>query len=427
MRNRRKTRRNSNKIKELIENKKFRRTVSVLLSIIFVSAAILVVLNIIDNLKLQDQRKKLQESNEKIFSLVDKKILGDGVVDETGKIDETKVYRASISAVGDILCNEAMLEDGKNSNGTYSFSQMFTNVRKFVEEADVTLGTMETNFIDGQEYRGVGKYNSPIEFLNAVKGSGVDVISIAHNHALDFGSAGLAETNAKLKNGGFYLVGEKGEKFSGIIKRVNNIKIAFVGYTYGLSNENEVTPYDRALVNIYSDELAKADLDYAMANSDFIICIMHWGDVNSSNISDEQRQITDFLIANGADMILGSHPAVVETMEMKKGADGRDVLVAYSLGNYISSLSYDDANVELILNMEIVKTNEMKKAVLDIVDYTPIYVLDNGKDAENRYVLEDMKQLAIDYTNGDRSKIDRQTYDKIIEKLDKLNRLVNGE
>ena len=164
-----------------------------------------------------------------------------------------------------------------------------------------------------------------------------------------------------------------------------------------------------------------------MQNSDFIICIMHWGDVNSSNISDEQRQITDFLIANGADMILGSHPAVVETMEMKKGADGRDVLVAYSLGNYISSLSYEDANVELILNMEIVKTNEMKKAVLDIVDYTPIYVLDNGKDAENRYVLEDMKQLAIDYTNGDRSKIDRQTYDKIIEKLDKLNRLVNGE
>ena len=77
MRNRRKTRRNSNRIKELIENKKFRRTVSVLLSIIFVCAVILVILNIIDNLKLQSQRKKLQESNEKIFSLVDKKILGD--------------------------------------------------------------------------------------------------------------------------------------------------------------------------------------------------------------------------------------------------------------------------------------------------------------------------------------------------------------
>ena len=103
-------------------------------------------------------------------------------------------------------------------------------------------------------------------------------------------------------------------------------------------------------------------------------------------------------------MILGSHPSVVEPMEIIQTEEGKNVLVAYSLGNYISTLKYANADVELILNIQIAKSSDSDKAILQKVDYTPIYVLDNGTKAENRFELTDMKKLAQDYANENTSK-----------------------
>ena len=220
---------------------------------------------------------------------------------------------------------------------------------------------------------------------------------------------------------------QESSNFTGNIKEINGIKVAFLGYTYGLSNENEITDEEKKSANIYSEELAQKDIEYAKQNSNYIIAIMHWGDVNSSEISEYQRNITAFLVENGVDMILGSHPSVVEPMEIIQTEEGKNVLVAYSLGNYISTLKYANADVELILNIQIAKSSDSDKAVLQKVDYTPIYVLDNGTKAENRFELTDMKKLAQDYANGDTSRISRKTYDSIISKLEKLQSTVNSK
>lgn len=286
---------------------------------------------------------------------------------------------------------------------------------------------METNFVEGN-LSGVKKYNSPIEFLQAVKQSGINLVSVAHNHALDYGEDGLNTTVEKIKEQDITITGLKeNPEFTGTIKEIRGIKIAFLGYTYGLSNENELSEEVKAKANIYSEELAQKDIEYAKANSNYIIAIMHWGDVNKSEITDYQREITGFLVNNGVDMILGSHPSVVEPMEIIQNSKGRNILVAYSLGNYISSLKYENADVELILNIQIAKTTDSDKAVLEKVDYTPIYVLDNGKKAENRFELTDMKQLALDYANGDTSRITRKTYDQLVKKLENLQRIVNNK
>lgn len=153
---------------------------------------------------------------------------------------------------------------------------------------------------------------------------------------------------------------------------------------------------------------------------------MHWGEVNDSSISSWQKQVKDFLVENGADAILGSHPSVIEPMEILQNADGKNVLIAYSLGNYISSLKYENADVELILNIEITKEADSDKAELKKVDYTPIYVLDNGKKVENRFELVDMKGLAIDYANGDQSKISKKIYTKLINKIEWLNKIIKS-
>lgn len=440
MRNRRNTRKR-NVVLDTITNKNFIIIVSILLAIIIVAEGVIQIRKYQDRKLLAKQAEELEKQTGEIFTAIENELTNPSTNGET----TVRTKTAKISAVGDILCQMDMIDDAKTSDG-YDFSHMFTEISKFVKNSDIAIGTLETNFVDGK-YSGVGKYNSPIEFLKAVKDSGIGLVSLAHNHVLDYGTQGLETTISKIKEQNIEITGikensertneqdentldeEKQENpdFTGNIKEINGIKVAFLGYTYGLSNENEVNEEEKKKANIYSEELAKKDIEYAKQNSNYIIAIMHWGDVNSSEISEYQRNITSFLVENGVDMILGAHPSVVEPMEMIQTEEGKNVLVAYSLGNYMSTLKYDDANVELILNIQISKSSDSDKAVLQKVDYKPIYVLDNGTKAENRFELTDMKKLAQDYANGDTSRISRKTYESIISKLEKLQNTVNSK
>ena len=440
MRNRRNTRKR-NVVLDTITNKNFIIIVSILLAIIIVAEGVIQIRKYQDRKLLAKQAEELEKQTGEIFTAIENELTNPSTNGET----TVRTKTAKISAVGDILCQMDMIDDAKTSD-EYDFSHMFTGISKFVKNSDIAIGTLETNFVDGK-YSGVGKYNSPIEFLKAVKDSGIGLVSLAHNHVLDYGTQGLETTISKIKEQNIEIAGikenskrtneqdentldeEKQENpdFTGNIKEINGIKVAFLGYTYGLSNENEVNEEEKKKANIYSEELAKKDIEYAKQSSNYIIAIMHWGDVNSSEISEYQRNITSFLVENGVDMILGAHPSVVEPMEMIKTEEGKNVLVAYSLGNYMSTLKYDDANVELILNIQISKSSDSDKAVLQKVDYKPIYVLDNGTKAENRFELTDMKKLAQDYANGDTSRISRKTYESIISKLEKLQNTVNSK
>ena len=431
MRNRRNTRKR-NVVLDTITNRNFIIIVSILLVVIVVAEGVIQIRKYQDKKLLAKQAEELEKQTGEIFTAIENDFTNSSNNGETTEVTRT----ARISAVGDILCQMDMIDDAKTDDG-YDFLHMFTGISKFVKDSDLAIGTLETNFIDGK-YSGVGKYNSPIEFLKAVKDSGIGLVSLAHNHVMDYGTLGLETTINKIQEQDIEITGikndaeeisEEHEKqdFTGNVKEINGIKVAFLGYTYGLSNENKVTDEEKQSANIYSEELAQKDIEYAKQNSNYIIAIMHWGDVNSSEISEYQRNITSFLVENGVDMILGSHPSVVEPMEIIQTEEGKNVLVAYSLGNYISTLKYANADVELILNIQIAKSSDSDKAVLQKVDYTPIYVLDNGTKAENRFELTDIKKLAQDYANGDTSRISRKTYDSIISKLEKLQSMVNSK
>lgn len=424
MRNRRNTRR-KNVILETITNKNFIRISSILLVAIIILFGSIKIRNYFDKKELAEQARELDKQTGEIFTAMETEIKETN----TKKDGIKKTSTAKISAVGDILCQMDMIQDAQNED-SYDFSYMFDNITKYVKKSDIAIGTLETNFTSNR-YSGVGKYNTPTEFLTAVKNSGISLVSLAHNHVLDYGEDGLNQTISKIHEEGMNITGiqnneeNENSEFTGNIKEVNGIKIAFLSYTYGLSNENEVSEEEKSKVNIFSEELALKDIQYAKENSNYIIVIMHWGDVNSSTITDYQNNITGFLVNNDVDMILGSHPSVVEPMKIIQNAEGKNILVAYSLGNYISSLKYENADVELILNIQIAKSEDQEKAVLQKVDYTPIYVLDNGTKSEKRFELTDMKQLAKDYANGDTSKISRKKYDEIIKKLDELQKIVN--
>lgn len=152
--------------------------------------------------------------------------------------------------------------------------------------------------------------------------------------------------------------------------------------------------------------------------------LIHWGDAISDTVSQSQKDMADFLVDQGVDIILGAHPSVVQPMEVRKNKDGKNVFIAYSIGTYISTLSDDNSKVELVLNIELRKSGKDGKVYLNKVNYTPIYVLDNETKENNRFELIDMKSVASEYASGNSKNISRSTYDKLIKGLKKLEKIL---
>lgn len=412
----RRNKRSSRSILEVMSSKTF-ITLTIILAIIIVICSVTIFYSNNKEKKiLAEQRAELEKNIEAIFEETEKNIAN------SNNTVRDSIIR--ISAVGDILCENSILEDAYDK-GTqnYDFTSMFKNMSTFFADSDITVGTMETNYTDNK-YSGYGQRNSPISFAEALKNIGIDLVSISTNHSLDYGIEGLQETKRALEGIGYDVVGDNLGESRVKIKTIKNTKIAFLSYTYGFENQNSKTKEELDSANIYNSEIAKKDLEYAKENADYSIIIMHWGDAYSIKPNKEQQNIAKFLVENGADMILGNHASAVQKMEVKQSPEGKNVLVAYSLGNYISGETMDISKIELVLNIELRKSGETGEVVLSKVDYTPIYVLDRGTKAENRYELIDMKGTAKAYAEGNKKIVNKETYNKLVEGLKKLEGII---
>ena len=412
----RRNKRSSRSILEVMSSKTF-ITLTIILAIIIVICSVTIFYrNNKEKKILAEQRAELEKNIEAIFEETEKNIAN------SNNTVRDSIIR--ISAVGDILCEKRILEDAYDK-GTqnYDFTSMFKNMSTFFADSDITVGTMETNYTDNK-YSGYGQRNSPISFAEALKNIGIDLVSISTNHSLDYGIEGLQETKRALEGIGYDVVGDNLGESRVKIKTIKNTKIAFLSYTYGFENQNSKTKEELDSANIYNSEIAKKDLEYAKENADYSIIIMHWGDAYSTKPNKEQQNIAKFLVENGADMILGNHASAVQKMEVMQSPEGKNVLVAYSLGNYISGETMDISKIELVLNIELRKSGETGEVVLSKVDYTPIYVLDRGTKAENRYELIDMKGTAKAYAEGNKKIVNKETYNKLVEGLKKLEGII---
>lgn len=412
----RRSKRSSRSILEVMSSKTF-ITLTIILAIIIVICSVTIFYRNNKEKKISaEQRAELEKNIEAIFEETEKNIAN------SNNTVRDSIIR--ISAVGDILCENSILEDAYDKDTqNYDFTSMFKNMSTFFADSDITVGTMETNYTD-DKYSGYGQRNSPTSFAEALKNIGIDLVSISTNHSLDYGIEGLQETKRALEGIGYDVVGDNLGESRVKIKTIKNTKIAFLSYTYGFENQNSKTKDELDSANIYNSEIAKQDLEYAKENADYSIIIMHWGDAYSTKPNKEQQNIAKFLVENGADMILGNHASAVQKMEIMQNAEGKNVLVAYSLGNYISGETMDISKIELVLNIELRKSGETGEVVLSKVDYTPIYVLDRGTKAEDRYELIDMKGTAKAYAEGNKKIVNKATYNKLVEGLKKLEGII---
>lgn len=412
-----------------LENNHFIITVIVFIAIIVLCASIIGIRNYNDKLEVARQKEILDMQIKAIYEDKKEEAKIEEKVEEEAKeeIIVKKDTVVNIAVTGDILCNNAMIEDAKE-NDTYNFSHIFEGIEHLVKSSDLAIGTMETNFIENTKFSDYIECNSPKEFAKDVKASGISLVSMAHNHALDYGYDGLVQTKDYLESLGYSTVGvttkEDEDRF--IVKEIKGIKIAFLSYTYGVNKQSTKTKEELQYVNLFDKDKAIIDIKNAKEKADYIFVIMHWGDVNSTNVSRNQEEVGKFLIENGVDAIVGSHPAVVEPMEIIEEENGKTKFIAYSVGNYCSYLGYQYSPLELILNIQIRKDGRTGEVTLDKVTYTPTYMLDNGKSKENRFTLVDIKDVAKKYAYENIDIITKNQYKTLINGLEKIESVVRS-
>lgn len=255
--------------------------------------------------------------------------------DEENKEDE--IYKINMLATGDGLIHNAVYyayEEGYRGSGIYNFDGALTYIKEIVSKYDIAYYNQETPFAGGTP-SGYPRFSTPSEFGDAMIKAGFNMISLATNHTLDKGESGVLNfynyfkdkddivyngIADSLESRNNYIIGEK-----------NNITYSMLSYTTS-TNGLPVPSGKDYLINVYDEEQVKKDVEALRDKVDVLIVAMHWGVEYASSPNDSQKEIANYLADLGVDIVIGTHPHVLQPITWID-----DTLVIYSLGNFISN------------------------------------------------------------------------------------------
>ena len=314
-------------------------------------------------------------------------------------------HKVSLVAIGDIMCHNTQFKDAYK-NGSYDFSYVFENIKPNIENADIAIGNLETTFAGSKRgYSGYPQFNTPEILATNLKELGIDVLTTPNNHCLDTGYSGLESTIDFLDEAGISHTGTfktPEEQNNILFKEINGIKFAFLAFTYG-TNGIPIPKGKEYCVNLIDKDLILSQIKLAKEGNPDVICTsMHWGIEYQRQPNNEQKELADFLFSNGVDIILGSHPHVLEPFEKREVTleDGtvKDGFVIYSLGNFMSGQNQTHTKNSIILNINITKHSGNGKITIDDISYIPIYTY--SASFKNYKILNINKTLE-QYSNGE--------------------------
>lgn len=341
----------------------------------------------------------------------------------------------TMTAIGDSLCHNTQYWDAYNKEtGEYDFSYVYEDIRDYTKYTDITIGSLETTFA-GEErgYSNYPTFNTPDSLAKALKNIGVDIISLAGNHALDYGYTGLCRTidvldDAGISHLGTYKTAEEQEQL--LIKNIKGVNIAFINYTYG-TNGIPVPSGKEYCVNLIDKDLIKKQIQQAKEQKvDIIVACMHWGTEYRTTANSEQKELADFLFENGVDIILGNHPHVLEPMEKRtitlEDGTEKEVFVVYALGNFTADQRDEITRDSAILNLTITKNIDGKISI-DKVDYVPIYMYKNTTVSTHKFKILDIEKTIYEYESGLNTSIGSTTYKNLKTQLEKIKSILGEE
>lgn len=292
---------------------------------------------------------------------------------------ETKPSKLHFMAAGDNLIHDNIYKQASARTGGkgFDFDPPYQYVAGLFKEADVAFINQETIIAESvYPLSGYPLFNSPEAVGDKIVDMGFNVVCMANNHMFDMGEAGLVAAmdywSAKpdvLSMGAWRAEGDMQRPLT---MKKNGITIGFVPiteHTNGLK-----LPAETPLRFIRSDEydLMKQQVELARANSDFVVVSIHWGTENSNNTNDNQLELAQMFADWGVDLLLGHHSHTLQPMEWRTGQSGNRMLVAYSLGNFISSMLDPQNMLGGVLDFDIEKDATTGKTAITRAKMIPV-------------------------------------------------------
>jgi len=310
--------------------------------------------------------------------------------------DPIKTYKASLVATGDGLIHPPVYNAAyQKETNTYDFSKMLTYTKDLIEDYDIKYYNQETIFDDTTKYDGYPRFNTPSDFGTSMINTGFNMVSLATNHSMDCGAESAKKSvewwkkqDGILTNG---MARSEEERTNYQIMEANGITYTMLSYTYGTNGLGasalQKEPY---LVNLYSEELVKKDIEAVRDKVDILIVAMHWGNEYQLNASETQKNQAKFLADNGVDIILGTHSHCIQPWEMID-----DTVVFYSFGNFISNqMGADDPLIRKVGVVGMFATLNITKVVDTKNDTTTITIDNIGADLNytKRFYNDEIKR-----------------------------------
>lgn len=429
----RKRRRRNNKSYILNNLHLFKKILTLLIVIFF----ILFINSIVTHNKSKDNTSEIAQTNE--INITDIESEASNISNSDSQIETTvetkKDITINMAFTGDIMCHNTIYNDAfDKSNQTYDFSYIFDDVKYNIQTADIAIGNLETTFAGSAKgYSSYPTFNTPENLAYTLKKIGFDVLSTANNHCYDTGYSGIESTinyldDADISHMGTYKSEEEQNKI--LVKNVKGIKIAFLSFTYGTNGIK--VPSDKSYsVNLIDKNLISRQLSLAKAENPDMVCVsMHWGIEYQLSPNSEQKELADFLFKNGADLIIGNHPHVLQNMEKRDVTlnDGshKEGFVVYSLGNFLADQNKNYTRNSAILNLNITKNTE-GKIEINSATYVPTYIYKDTSKTKQKFKIVKIQEAIESYEAGYNPSLSKTTYNLFKTELNNIKKYLGNE
>ena len=295
---------------------------------------------------------------------------------------------ATLISAGDCVLHLAFQQSAYiESEDRYDFYDTFSPLEDYLSQADVSIISFESAATKKRDdYSGYPMFNCPPEIFDAFREVGFNIVNNSNNHQLDRRLAGMLETRDNIRESGLDVLGDyDGEEPRYIIKDINGLKIGIMAYTYSCNMNEDALAKDERYnhIALIDEERIKKELTELESKVDATVVCMHWGVEYTQKPTEQQKKLARNMIDWGADVILGSHPHVVEPSEMIE-LNGEQKYIIYSMGNFVSNqrrgasgypLTHKELSEDsMLIKVEFVMDPESGKTVINGVTHIPTWL-----------------------------------------------------
>jgi poly-gamma-glutamate capsule biosynthesis protein CapA/YwtB (metallophosphatase superfamily) len=296
----------------------------------------------------------------------------------------------TVSAIGDLMAHDTLQNYALSTDAGYS--KLFEDTKKIFLADDLTIANLETPIDDDVPIKGYPQFNAKSAYASAIKAAGIDVVSLANNHAFDQGYDGVKATLESVEKNGLICSGTGLSKKESLTPVIFNVKGMIVGYISGTFSLNGLPYYEKdgsPYINFFpmdNEKKMKEFTDIIRETKkvvDIMIVAYHGGVEYKSTPDPLQEKVLKQMAESGADVVLCHHPHVLQKIEYFTTTDRRNVLIAYSLGNFISSqtgnLNLVKPDYDWVYDSTLIRTAEGVILQFDIVKWDNSYHVTNPR------------------------------------------------